>query len=85
MFNFWIKHVYDGYNKSKKMFLFVCFLLLLFFGLSDKHLPRLWLIIKFWNTASDIHIRISGNLHFILAHMSVFIKNGFVFKHLKSQ
>ena len=25
MFNFWIKHVYDGYNKSKKMFLFVCF------------------------------------------------------------
>ena len=25
MFNFWIKHVYDGYNKSKKMFLFVSF------------------------------------------------------------
>ena len=139
MFNFWIKHVYDGYNKSKKMFLFVCFCFVVvvvfrdsvslyspgcpgthfvdqaglelrnppasasqvlglkgfgfvvvvvfffFFGLSEKHLPRLWLIIKFWNTASDIHIRISGNLHFILAHMSVFIKNGFVFKHLKSQ
>ena len=25
MFNFWIKHVYEDYNKSKKMFLFVCF------------------------------------------------------------
>ena len=25
MFNFWIKHVYYGYNKSKKMFLFVSF------------------------------------------------------------
>ena len=25
MFNFWIKHVYEGYNKSKKMFQFVCF------------------------------------------------------------